>query len=622
MLNTHPARLAILAVWSAALIGSAAQGSAQSGPTQGLGPAQSLETLQGAAPVPMDHTRLAAEYRRAQEVQRIVSPEPPTLVAGRSDTFWILRQSPVEHFQTRAPLRLVGRHAYWYVEDGFSVAESSLLRAAEAFDRWIYPEVRRLVGSEVFPGLDNDPRVTIFNGNLPGLAGYVSSADAYPRSIHPFSNEREMVYLNIRATELSSAEYLSVLAHEFTHLVHGNVHRSEDTWIKEGLADLVAALVIPERAMSAGALMAAPDTQLNSWSLPPAAAHYQAGSWFLGYFVDRYGEEALYHLLARDTRGPQSVDAFLREAGSGMTFVDLFGDWVVANLVGDRTGPVVSYRSAPPPSPQPRRLRAWEAVQDTVAQFGVDSYELPPGARSFVFQGAPLVPVIGATPASGDAMWYGGRADTSVASIERAFDLSGLAQANLDYRVWFDIEPDYDFAYVSASTDGGRTWALLTTPTMSRANPTGNNLGVGYTGRSGAGAQPEWMEQSVDLSPFVGSVVWIRFSYVTDDAFVGEGIALDDIRISALGYFDGAEERDDGWTVRGFARVGRALPQSWLVQVVEITGGSFDVARIEVDGAGRAEWRGSPSADRVVVALSATTPVTTQRASYSIFAGG
>src|SRR5207248_1788662 len=151
-----------------------------------------------------------------------------------------------------------------------------------------------IVGSEAFPGVDNDPRVTIFNGEVTGVAGYVSAPDGFPRTVYPFSNEREMVYLNLRALEPGTLEYHLTLAHEFTHLVHQNVSLTDDTWVKEGLADLVAATLFPERGLASGTFFSRPDVQLTSWSGgeaggPPVSAHYQAAAWFLRYLVDRYG---------------------------------------------------------------------------------------------------------------------------------------------------------------------------------------------------------------------------------------------------------------------------------------------------------------------------------------------
>ncbi len=579
--------------------------------------------VQLASPRARDLTELARLYLTIGDVPRVVNPDPPDYQPGRVDTFWVARQRPPDHVQSEAVLQYVSRHAYWYVERGFIVPDDAVSRAAEVFDNSIYPRVRQLVGSEAFPGIDNDPRVTIFNGNVPDFAGYVTSSDVYPRSVHPYSNERDMVYLNLRAMQMGSTEYLATLAHEFTHLVHWNTHPSEDTWVKEGLADLAITLVFPDRRLASSSFAAMPDLQLTSWSdgaseSDPLSPHYQQAAWFLRYFLDRFGEDALYPLLARETRGPASINAFL--AGSDGAFADLFSDWVVANAVGTAGGPSTKpYASVSPDPPRIQRIQGAQALAATVAQFGVDYYELPLAGRTTVrFAGEATVPVVGTPPFGGDAMWYAGRADASVSSMTRRFDLTEVDQATLTYKTWFDLEKDYDFAYVSASRDSVR-WSLLETPGMSRPNPTGNNLGVGYTGRSGGGARPSWIDESIDLTAYVGGPVWLQFSYVTDDAVLNEGIVLDDIRIAALGYLDGAESGSVDWDLEGWARVGGLLPQAWSLQVVLWTQGVAQAENVPVDASGRAAWSsGGRSIDRAVLTVAGIAPVTLQRAQYNL----
>ncbi len=61
------------------------------------------------------------------------------------------------------------------------------------------------------------------------------------------------------------------------------------------------------------------------------------------------------------------------------------------------------------------------------------------------------------------------------------------------------------------------------------------------------------------------------------------------------------------------------VPQTWLVQIIEMDGDQVRVARVPVDRSGRGAW--SPSglrAERTVIAISGTSPVTTQRASYRL----
>jgi immune inhibitor A len=616
------ARLALIVLVAslAAAVGAPGTGAQ---PQPGVSPDETALAIQLASPPTRDLAELAGLYSGLPPQPRVVNTEPPNYQPGRIDIFWIARQRPADHIRAEAVLRYVGKHAYWYVEAGVPTTDEAIQHAAQVFDSHIYPTVRRLVGSEPFPGIDNDPRITIFSGNVPGVAGYVTSSDSYPRSVHQFSNERDIVYLNLNQGQMGSADYLATLAHEFTHLVHWNTHPSEDTWIKEGLGDLMITRVFPERRLPSSGWAAVPDLQLTSWSdgqpgSEPLSAHYQQASWFLRYFLDQTGEDALYPLLARQSRGPASVSASL--ASRGGAFTDLFGDWIVANLTGASPGQGVrSYAARAPDIPRVQRLEPPQGLAGDVAQFGADYYELTvTTSSSFQFAGEPLVRVVGTTPFDGQGMWYAGRADASTSSMTRRFDLSGVERATLSYKAWFDIENDYDYAYVSASSDGSQ-WTLLPAPSMARPNPTGNNLGVGYTGRSGGAVRSEWIDESVDLSAYAGRPVWLRFSYVTDDAVLNEGIVLDEIRIDELGYRDGAESQNVDWELEGWSRVGAQVPQTWALHVVRWDEGTVAAERVQVDPSGRAAWSASsPGPDRAVLTVSGTAPVTLQRTRYNL----
>ena len=116
---------------------------------------------------------------------------------------------------------------------------------------------------------------------------------------------------------------------------------------------------------------------------------------------------------------------------------------------------------------------------------------------------------------------------------------------------------------------------------MSRStkyNPTGNSYGHGYTGSSGV-----WVDEFVDLTPYVGGEVLIRFEYVTDDAAHLDGVVIDNIAIPELGFLDDVESYMV-WVAQGFTRIGEFLPQQYAVQLMEIfEDDTFRVTPMELD---------------------------------------
>src|SRR5581483_3368860 len=139
---------------------------------------------------------------------------------------------------------------------------------------------------------------------------------------------------------------------------------------------------------------------------------------------------------------------------------------------------------------------------------------------------------------------------------------------------------------VLASRDDGKTWTPLRAPGMSPARPTSATSGPAYTGSSGGESPPRWIDESIDLGPYAGSVVSVAFWSVADDAVTRAGVALDDVRVGEIGYGDDAESDQPGWDLNGWARVGSDLPQLWNVAVVTFSGDRAIVERVPVDAGG------------------------------------
>ncbi|MFH2056644.1 MAG: M14 family zinc carboxypeptidase [bacterium] len=97
------------------------------------------------------------------------------------------------------------------------------------------------------------------------------------------------------------------------------------------------------------------------------------------------------------------------------------------------------------------------------------------------------------------------------------------ADDTLSFWTWYNIETDWDYAYVEVSTDG-LSWDHLAGTITTNYNPHSNNLGNGITGNSGG-----WVHAFFDLTAYAGQSVSLRFRYRTDSYVEEEGFYVDDI---------------------------------------------------------------------------------------------
>jgi len=167
---------------------------------------------------------------------------------------------------------------------------------------------------------------------------------------------------------------------------------------------------------------------------------------------------------------------------------------------------------------------------------------------------------------------------------------------------------------VEVSVDGGENWMIIESPATSPENPFGNGFGPGYTGRSGG-----WLKESIDLSPFAGGDVWVRFQYVTDDAINAIGACFRDLSIS----IDGAAPRiaadDPDWEAQGFVFTDNMVRQEFQVQLIT-SGDKPQVRQVPLDANNTGEVTVLPPGDgeRLIVAAAALAEKTRQPVSYTL----
>jgi hypothetical protein len=600
-----------------------------------LVPTDTLHTLENTFIPINDPIDLAHRLKSLENLSPTEAPPASFFTVGAQQTFWV-GGGDVEIFHVQATLRYVTDHAYFWIEDNVPYHQRDLSTLVDTFENQIYPTDRSFFGSEWTPGVDGDPHIYILyaSGIGKGIAGYFSSADEYPRLVNRFSNGHEMFLVNADNSPLDNEYTFGVLAHEFQHMIHWNQDRNESNWIGEGFSELA---VLLNNFYSGGfdALYTSnPDLQLNNWpddSQEDSTPHYGASFLFLTYFLDRFGETATKDLVANQDNDLNSVDSTLLHinandplTGKTITADDFFLDWVVTNYLMDRhvadgRYSYTSYRGAPRTEPT-ESFNTCPIANTTrdVHQYGVDYIRFTcPGSYTLHFEGSIQTPLLPQDPHSGNYAFWANKSDESDTTLTRAFDLTAASgPLSLSYWTWYDLENGWDYVYLEASTDGVN-WQILNTPSGTSADPQGNSYGWGYTGFSGGGPSPVWIQETVDLSRFAEQNVTLRFEYITDANVTGEGFLLDDLSLHGIGYNTDFETDNAGWQAEGWARIQNVLPQYYGLALISVgVSTSVQTITLNPDITADIPLTIGNGVDDVVLVVSGTTRFTRQVAPY------
>jgi hypothetical protein len=590
-------------------------------------PQEAIETKHSLESAEMPQRDLMDLTRRFRDpskpIPQVIRTEPWGFSLDDSHFFWTLNWDTHTYDPITATLRYQTAHVNAFIQNGIDLDEVELKQLVDRFEEETYPKNRYFFGHEWSPGVDSDPRLTLLICESFGeyISGYQHSQDEYASLVYPYSNQMEIMYV-ISSTVLGNDDCL--LAHEFAHLIQWANDRNETTWINEGLAELaclVNGYTSTNFEITLPALVQQPDTQLNTWSgyIDDAAAQYGASTLFIAYFRDRFGDRAAQALAAESENGLDGVAATLESIDGGPALNDFFADWVVTNQINDSglADGRYGYSSLQVP---PIDIMAEYTVDDLpvrqqaeVSQYAADYIVLRgPGTFQVDFTGATLVRLAPTPDHSGSYAWWGGRGQEGDAILTREFDLTGLQQATLLFDTWYDIDEDYDYAYIVASTDG-RHWTTLPGRTTTENDPNDANYGHGFTGKTEG-----WVLEQIDLTPYTGQKVQIRFEYVTDDGPVNDGIFIDDIRIPELSFYDDVETDEGGWEAHGFIRLANVVPQEWLLQLVTQKGEQTTVEQLHLKPDESGRWKVDlRSGETATLVVSGVSRVTTEPAPYA-----
>ncbi|MGW0608244.1 immune inhibitor A domain-containing protein [Streptomyces sp. NPDC002644] len=278
----------------------------------------------------------------------------------------------------------------------------------------------------------------------------------------------------------------------------------------------------------------------------------------LGVFAHEYGHD-LGLPDHYDTNGGENSTGFWTLMSSGSWLGT--GDGQIGNLPGD--------------------MNAWDKLQlgwldyklvdsksVSKTKLGVQAYNTKDDQALIVELPEKEVTTEVFPPAQGEKQWWSGKGDDLRNTLTRTVDLTGRTSASLTFEGQYDIEQDYDYAYVEVSTDGGANFKPIDGTMEGQPVP---RDGSGAPALHGVVTTTSSFVYSLDA--YAGKSVQLRFRYATDGGLTRPGLAVDSIAITADGtslFADDAETEAAGWTADGFSRVGGSFtdsyPQYYIVE--------------------------------------------------------
>jgi immune inhibitor A len=469
-----------------------------------------------------------------------------------------------------AELIHVHGHVHSWLVGGVETDREALVAATDRFANEVFPTLHETFCPACPTEEGTDIHILNYEDPDDGMFGF-------------FSPDTGTFYVNLVHRSPEGESYLATLAHELQHQIHWHNDPNEERWLDEGLAELAKLLAGFDPGSSDEVFRDALDTQLNRWpyereGMPPAA-HYGASYRFALYLWEQLGDEFIRDLARHPANGLSSVDAVLAAHGSSLTADSIFADWVLANAVdeGEYAYAHEEWKARLPTWFKATFYRYPMDIQTAVPPYATHYFKLENTVPSLIrFSGTTQARLLPADPHSGETCWWSNVAHHSDTHLAHSFDLSALSRATLRFWMWYDLQSSDSHVYLSASRDGGQTWTVLQGRSRLQRDV---DYGWGYAGQSKG-----WIEEQVDLSPYAGGKVWVRFDYVTRHATGDKGFLLDDLSIPELGLEDPCEQVGD-WQAEGFILAGPMVPVRWVVQVIDVyrEGHSLRIYRMSLD---------------------------------------
>lgn len=292
-----------------------------------------------------------ARTHKNYSVKPIIS-ERDSIYIGYQTSFWKwdLTVMPPQWVQIPATCQGIGEYCYVFVEDeewGATMTEEDVAIVIENFDESVPADSTQgiyEIDTANFgppPDIDDDEHIYLFysalgsyNGNV--FDGYFSFynelTEEEAQELGAHSNECEMLYISCNPVDPIAPSTLSVVSHEFEHMIHWNMDMDEELWVDEGCAEYAMFLYgYPDPIVE---FPQNPDNNLIEWG-QQFSDYVQTYLWMM-YLHDHYGgADILTNIVAEQENCISGIEAALNEMGYTEDFQEIFHDWAIANYLDD-----------------------------------------------------------------------------------------------------------------------------------------------------------------------------------------------------------------------------------------------------------------------------------------------
>ncbi|MFI7542549.1 peptidase M6 immune inhibitor A [Actinoplanes sp. NPDC049599] len=443
--------------------------------------------------------------------------------------------------------------------------------------------------------------------------------------------------------------YEGTFAHEWQHLLQSYTDPVEDLWVNEGLSDYAQTLVgyvdgtatvyhpgadshltcfqgfglVRTPYNTNPRDCGGPQNSLNLWGEGAPAevlADYGNAYQFMLYLRDRFGPAVLERLHRDGAR--QGLAGVAAALGPGVKLPAVIHDFqtmtLVDKVVGDTADGVMTG--------VPKAKVTSASVRSTVnlanpaafdypgaAPNGADYVRLRNAAGEFLsgaeltgvrFTGARTLPPRPLQwTVQGGALFSGNTSNLDASAVTE-LTVPAVDPA-LRMRTTYKTEDDYDYGYVTVSTDGGRTYTSLGGDSTVPA-PGGPAL----NGDSGGP-----VTRTYDLTAYAGKRILLGFRYTSDASINQGGWLIDEATVGALRVTDGAE-------LTGFRSPTQIQPvkvPAWHVKLVGLDEENRRARQVSL--AGYAALRAYPKVV-AIVGYDEPTEQVSQYAPYALTVNG